>query len=205
MILKIGSALGRRFDIDALQHVYVELKKTPLEEKELFSLISAGILSKHLSSNTTQYEFQSALFHEVVYNAMLFSQRRQLHNTIAQYFEKNYQQGYHRALLHIVHHYVKAGRTDKASKYHSKVVKKNEINSKAKKKKDSLKRTTTSWELKDFEPSKKRKLTRDVASSSTQPDQITETDSTELNPSNMEGQKKKKKRVRISDPPSLPY
>lgn len=87
MTLKVASVLGREFNFLLLQAVYpLEADRDQLDaclqtliKQDFIYAVSAG-----------DYSFKHTMTREAIYNQMLFSQRRQLHRAVADWYEKTY-------------------------------------------------------------------------------------------------------------------
>ncbi len=89
MIVKVASVVGKKFDV-ALLHAVFPMKLThpeilehvkDLERKELFTNESSTMKFSTFSSVVTQ---------EVAYDLLLYSQRSELHNNIAFWYEEQF-------------------------------------------------------------------------------------------------------------------
>lgn len=80
--------LGRTFSVRALRAVHPVAADRERLDDVLVELCDAGMLAPHLDgSGETQYAFRHALACEAIYSLMLFAQRRELHQTVAEWLE----------------------------------------------------------------------------------------------------------------------
>ncbi|WP_129626233.1 AAA family ATPase [Candidatus Oscillochloris fontis] len=87
LTLKVASVIGRSFALSTLSAIHpVENDPNHLVE-QLFTLQQAGLVLIEEFDPELVYSFRHAVVAEVAYNLMSFRQRRQLHRTIAEYYE----------------------------------------------------------------------------------------------------------------------
>lgn len=87
MVLKVASAIDRLFPLEVLQGVYPEIAERAQLPSWMPALVSADMLRPEDVSGAEGYLFKHVLTQEAVYGLMLFAQRRQLHRTIAEFYE----------------------------------------------------------------------------------------------------------------------
>lgn len=138
LTLKVASVVGRAFSLPTIHAVY------PLEtdnrhiRTDLETLSRLDITPLERATPEPTYIFKHAITQEVVYNLMLFAQRRQLHRAVAEWYESNFgnpeqpplvsdirqQNGQTNSLATyyplLAHHWSKAGNTVKAIDYFEK-------------------------------------------------------------------------------------
>lgn len=86
LLLKVASVIGRQFPAQLLGDVYpVSDDRTALQAM-LPDLVSRDLLRSEADDGAS-YIFKHALTHEAVYGLMLYSQRRELHAAVAQWYE----------------------------------------------------------------------------------------------------------------------
>ena len=90
LMLKAASVIGRVFAFRILRDIYpIELEKDSLAG-HLDTLEELDFTSLTTPDPELRYSFKHTITQEVVYNLMLFSQRRQLHRAVAAWYEKTY-------------------------------------------------------------------------------------------------------------------
>lgn len=90
LTLKVASVIGRRFPLQLLQDVHPmsqEEKEATLEQ--IKRLEQSDLISQKKYDGVQVYRFRQAITREVAYNLMLTSQRKQLHQHIAKWYEQN--------------------------------------------------------------------------------------------------------------------
>jgi hypothetical protein len=89
LTLKVASVIGRIFAFRMLQAIYpIDTDKPALREYlETLTRLSLTLLESEVPD--LSYIFKHAVTQEVAYNLMLFSQRRQLHQAVAEWIEKS--------------------------------------------------------------------------------------------------------------------
>jgi len=89
LTLKVASVIGRLFTIRVLEAVHPIESDRPMLREYLESLnrLSLTVIESELPD--LSYIFKHAVTQEVAYNLMLFSQRRQLHQAVAEWLEQS--------------------------------------------------------------------------------------------------------------------
>ena len=91
LTLKVASVIGRIFAYRMLEAIHpIESDRTALPDY-LESLTRLRLTLIESETPDLAYIFKHAVTREVAYNLMLFSQRRQLHQSAAEWIEENYQ------------------------------------------------------------------------------------------------------------------
>ena len=100
LALKVAAVIGRTFIFGALydtlgEHMEINqrLLKTYLDELSHLDLTPLEAPEPELT-----YIFKHIITQEVAYETLLFAQRRQLHRTVARWYEQNYSDGLKRSL-----------------------------------------------------------------------------------------------------------
>jgi predicted ATPase/class 3 adenylate cyclase len=88
LTLKAASAIGRNFAFQILSAIHPEIKDKPILADHLETLARLELISLESTEPDLTYFFKHAITQEVAYNLMLFSQRRQLHQAIAEWYEQ---------------------------------------------------------------------------------------------------------------------
>ena len=92
LTLKVASVIGRIFAYRVLHAIHpIEADKQSLNEY-LSTLTRMSLTLVEADEPDLEYIFKHAITQEVAYNLMLFSQRRQLHQSVAEWIEQNYEQ-----------------------------------------------------------------------------------------------------------------
>jgi predicted ATPase len=90
LILKVASVIGHTFLFDLLHDIHpIEVDKPHLLVY-LDSLTQLDITRLDTPRPALTYTFRHVITREVAYNLMLFDQRRELHRTVAEWFEHTY-------------------------------------------------------------------------------------------------------------------
>ncbi|PCC66862.1 Adenylate and Guanylate cyclase catalytic domain-containing protein [Nannocystis exedens] len=88
LVLKVGAVLGRVFSLSLLRAIYpIEADKAQLPEY-LQALERRGLLVPKPHAAEGTFLFKHALTQEVAYNLLPFAQRQQLHQAVAEHFER---------------------------------------------------------------------------------------------------------------------
>ena len=114
LTLKVASVIGRIFAFRVLQAVHpIEADKPALYDC-LETLTRLSLTLVESEGPDLAYVFKHALTQEVAYNLMLFSQRRQLHQAVAEWIEKNYEKNLEAYYAILAHHWSQAAETTEA-------------------------------------------------------------------------------------------
>jgi class 3 adenylate cyclase/tetratricopeptide (TPR) repeat protein len=90
LTLKVASVIGRVFPVRTVAAVYpIETSPARIHE-DLSRLARLDITPLDAREPELAYSFKHAITQDVVYNLMLFSQRRQLHRAAAEWYERTY-------------------------------------------------------------------------------------------------------------------
>ncbi len=112
LTLKVASVIGRIFAFRMLQAIHpIEADKPELSNC-LEALTRLSLTLVESEAPDLAYVFKHALTQEVVYNLMLFSQRRQLHQAVAEWIEKNYDKNLEAHYAILAHHWSQAAETN---------------------------------------------------------------------------------------------
>lgn len=123
MILKVASVIGRVFPIDVCQELMASLSSAGQADEEqimadLVTLESMDFIALK-SEDPLSYSFKQSLAQEVVFDLMLWSQRRGLHEKVADWYESHEsEEGAAYSLL--AHHWKEADNLEKAVLYFNK-------------------------------------------------------------------------------------
>jgi tetratricopeptide (TPR) repeat protein len=88
LTLKVASVIGRIFALRALQAIHPIESDRPALREYMENLTRLSLILVESESPDLAYIFKHAVTQEVAYNLMLFSQRRQLHQAVAQWIEQ---------------------------------------------------------------------------------------------------------------------
>ncbi|GIK43899.1 MAG: adenylate/guanylate cyclase domain-containing protein [Chloroflexota bacterium] len=90
LILKVASVIGRTFPVELLRDIHPIEADKPQLPTQLTILAHLDITRLDTPEPHLAYTFKHAITREVAYNLMLFDQRRELHRTVAEWFERTY-------------------------------------------------------------------------------------------------------------------
>lgn len=96
LILRIAAVIGQIFPYNILRDTlkkHLEIKESLLKVY-LNDLVHLGLIQAEESeAGITYYSFKHTITREVTYQSLLFDRRRQLHRSVAQWYEETYQTG----------------------------------------------------------------------------------------------------------------
>lgn len=114
LTLKVASVIGRIFAFRVLQAIHpIETDKPSLLDY-LDTLTRLSLTLIESEAPDLAYIFKHAVTQEVAYNLMLFSQRRQLHQAVAEWIEESNQQNIQPFYPLLAHHWAQAAETPDA-------------------------------------------------------------------------------------------
>ncbi|MEG3876190.1 tetratricopeptide repeat protein [Microcoleus sp. herbarium7] len=117
LTLKVASAIGRTFGLEILQEVHpIDADKQKLTEY-LKQLAVFDLTPLMTPEPELAYIFKHIITQEVSYNLMLFSQRRSLHQRVADWYEQHYGSEMPEYYEILAYHYEQAEISEKALDY----------------------------------------------------------------------------------------
>jgi class 3 adenylate cyclase/tetratricopeptide (TPR) repeat protein len=115
LTLKVASVIGRIFALSALQAVHpIEADKPALPEY-LEALTRLSLTMIESETPDLAYIFKHVVTQEVAYNLMLFSQRRKLHQAVAEWIEASHADNLESYYALLAHHWAQAAEMPEAS------------------------------------------------------------------------------------------
>ena len=114
LTLKVASVIGRIFAFRLLEAIHpIEADKPALPDY-MVTLTRLSLTLVESEAPDLAYIFKHAVTQEVAYNLMLFSQRRQLHQAVAEWIEENYEKNIEAYYALLAHHWSQAAETSEA-------------------------------------------------------------------------------------------
>lgn len=116
LMLKVASVIGRNFRVDLLEEIYplaADKKKLP---EYLDSLQHLELIVQETSPQL-EYMFRHIMTQEVAYHLLVFSQRRELHQAIATWYERIYTEDLSSVYGLLAYHWQQAEDTEKATHF----------------------------------------------------------------------------------------
>ena len=116
LTLKVASAIGRSFGFRLLQDIYPIEEDKPELPNYLMKLERFDLTPMETPEPDLAYMFKHIITQEVAYGLMLHSQRRQIHESLALWYERSYEElsGFY---VILAHHWTKALVPEKAIFY----------------------------------------------------------------------------------------
>ncbi len=115
--LKIASVIGRVFTYKALYDIHPIQEDRPQLHEILEMLELLDITPQETPEPNLSYIFKHIITQEVSYNLMSFSQRRQLHQMLGEYFETRFKANLEDYYALLAHHWSQAENEEKAVEY----------------------------------------------------------------------------------------
>ncbi|HET9588160.1 MAG TPA: AAA family ATPase, partial [Anaerolineales bacterium] len=116
LTLKVASVIGRIFAFRVLQAVHPIESDKPALHDYLNTLTRLSLTLVESEAPDLAYIFKHAVTQEVAYNLMLYSQRRQLHQAVAEWIEQSNQKNLASFYTLLAHHWVQAADAPDASR-----------------------------------------------------------------------------------------
>jgi tetratricopeptide (TPR) repeat protein len=114
LTLKVASVIGRIFAFRLLEAIHpIEADKPALPDY-MATLTRLSLTLIESEAPDLAYIFKHAVTQEVAYNLMLFSQRRQLHQAVAEWIEENYEKNIEAYYALLAHHWSQAAETSES-------------------------------------------------------------------------------------------
>lgn len=117
LTLKVASVIGRVFAIRVLRDIHPIDSDRPQIQEHLSRLEQLDLTPLDTPSPDLTYIFKHIITQEVAYNLMLFTQRKQLHRTVAQWYEHTHAEDLAPYYPLLAHHYTQAEERPKAIEY----------------------------------------------------------------------------------------
>ena len=116
LTLKVASVIGRIFAFRVLQAVHPIESDRPALHEYLESLTRLSLTLVESEAPDLSYIFKHAVTQEVAYNLMLYSQRRQLHQAVAEWIELINQENLEPFYALLAHHWTQAAEAPEAGR-----------------------------------------------------------------------------------------
>ncbi len=117
LTLKVASVIGRVFAMRVLQDIHPIQTDRPLLQEHLQRLEQLDLTPLDTPAPDTTYIFKHIITQEVAYNLMLFTQRKQLHRTVAEWYENTHAHDLSPYYPLLAHHYSQAEDATKTIEY----------------------------------------------------------------------------------------
>ena len=114
LAIKVGSVIGTSFATQLLSDVHPLRDDVAHLKDVLHRLHNAELTVLEAPDPQLSYAFKHVITREVAYNLMLFAQRRQIHQAIAEWYERHHAERRGEMLELLAHHWARAGLIDKA-------------------------------------------------------------------------------------------
>lgn len=117
MTLKVAAAIGRTFQRDLLEAVHPWVTTGATLQEHLAHLQAQDFTQQEATESDLAFLFKHVITQEVAYETMLYSQRQQLHATIAAVLESRYSKNETEIIHLLVYHYTRSNDRQKALYY----------------------------------------------------------------------------------------
>lgn len=89
LMLKIAAVIGQTFSYSILHDTLARHMESSHHqfEQDLYDLVYLGLIQPEISDDQLAYRFRHIIIREVTYQSLLFDRRRQLHRTVALWYE----------------------------------------------------------------------------------------------------------------------
>ena len=116
LTLKVASVIGRIFAFRVLQAVHPIESDKPALHDYMDTLTRLSLTLVESEAPDLAYIFKHAVTQEVAYNLMLYSQRRQLHQAVAEWIEQSNQKNIKSFYTLLAHHWAQAAETPETAR-----------------------------------------------------------------------------------------
>ncbi|NJK41720.1 MAG: AAA family ATPase [Acaryochloridaceae cyanobacterium SU_2_1] len=117
LILKVASVIGRNFRVNLLEDIYpLEADKAQISDL-LVALDHLDLLTLEIPEGNLGYMFRHIMTQEVAYQLLVYSQRRELHQAISQWYEQTYADELRPYYGLLAYHWEQAEQVDPAFHY----------------------------------------------------------------------------------------
>lgn len=117
LTIKVASAAGIRFPSSLIRDVYPIAGERNRVDQNLLSNHRIGLLIPDRVDEMEGYAFQHGIIRDVAYDLILFSQRKQLHLQIAEWYERIFSDNLSRHYALLAHHLEAADEPERAARY----------------------------------------------------------------------------------------
>ncbi len=117
LTLKVASVIGRVFSVDALEAVHPVARERLEILNNVEILAEADLTPLDSPAPNLAYIFKHVITQEVAYGLMLYAQRRELHRTTAQWYERDREESGALNYPLLAHHWASAGEDPQAIDY----------------------------------------------------------------------------------------
>ncbi|MBN1956311.1 MAG: tetratricopeptide repeat protein [Anaerolineae bacterium] len=118
LTLKVASVIGRSFAYSILRQVHpVQARQDADLLAQLDHLQIVDIVLTETPTPEPTYIFKHAITHDVTYGTLLFSQRRELHEQIARFYEERYRGRLEPYFALLAYHYSRSGNEERQVDY----------------------------------------------------------------------------------------
>lgn len=108
LLLKVASIFGRSFSSQALREIYPLAADLPHLEADLLLLDERDLVHRNPAEGADAYFFKHAITRDVAYDRLAFSQRQQLHHSVAVWLERTYANDLRNHFPVLAHHWSRA-------------------------------------------------------------------------------------------------
>ena len=115
--VKVASVIGRVFPYDILKDIHPVQDDVPRLEEFLAAITRLDLTRVQTPEPDLSYIFKHVVTQEVAYNLMPFAQRRQIHRSVAEWYEHNYAEDLSSRYPLLAYHWGRADSTPKAIEY----------------------------------------------------------------------------------------
>lgn len=120
LTVKLASCIGRVFEFRLLCHIHPVVTSKDQLRQYMDALVHKSVLLNVEQGRELSYAFHHAIIQETVYDMLLFDQRKQMHQAIAEWYEGTYFEQLSPYYPLLAAHFEKAERHEKALEYAAK-------------------------------------------------------------------------------------
>ena len=117
LTLKVSSIIGRLFMLRAVHGIHPAAPELPLLSEQMDAMTRMNLIAMLISGSEPSFSFKQNIIHDVAYGMLSWSQRRELHQNAARWYETTFNGDLQRHYPQLGYHWQQAGEAGKAADY----------------------------------------------------------------------------------------
>jgi class 3 adenylate cyclase/tetratricopeptide (TPR) repeat protein len=117
LTLKVASILGRLFVLKAVKGIHPSPPDAPALQEQVNAMTGMNLIALQVIEPEPAYSFKQTIIHDVAYNMLSYTQRHELHQKAACWYEKTFAHNLSQYYPQLGYHWLQAEVYDKAADY----------------------------------------------------------------------------------------